>query len=93
MRTFWVGPITYVSVDSPVAWEEQLRYEKLQAKRKQEYLDSLPPAERERLVKLDDFRPEACERCCQLAWEDLWEEFVWSQFEPPPPRNPKSVEE
>ena len=95
MRTFWPQTVTFISIDSPEAWEEQLRYEKLQAKRKQEYLDSLPPAQRERVMKEEDFRPETCERCCQLAWEDVWEEFVWVNFDPPPspPRNPKSVED
>jgi hypothetical protein len=93
MRTFWVEPITYVSVDSPEAWEEMKRYWGLQAERKKRYLEGLPPARRERLMKEEDFRPEACERCCQLAWEDLWWQHVWSKFEPPTPRNPKSVEE
>jgi len=95
MRTFCVAPITYVSVDSPEAWEEMKRYWELQAERKKKYLEGLPPAQRERLMKEEDFRPETCERCCQLAFEDAWEEFVWILFDPPPspPRNPMSVED
>ena len=43
----------------------------------------LSPTWQERFLKLDDFRPETCERCWQIAWQEVWEGEIWSQLAPP----------
>jgi hypothetical protein len=40
----------------------------------------------ERFKRLEDFsRPETCERCWQIAWQEIWEGEIWSRFAPSPP--------
>jgi len=66
-RTFWQEE------DSPQQHQRKMKV-------KAWWFVRLSPDKQEQFKKLDDFRPETCERCWQLAWE----QYVQEHFSPKP---------